>query len=243
MKNTLILLPLIFGIVLYNETIVRSDVTQANVIELYTSEGCSSCPPADEWMSSLTEHPDLWQKVVPIAFHVDYWDYIGWKDRFAQPEFTDRQRQYARDNGLSTVYTPGLISNGKEWQNFSWDAQPDNSGRDVGPVIAIIGPDELTINFMPVPSLSVDELVANVALLGFGLTSNVGAGENVGRTLNHDFVVLDYVQAAMEFQDGSYEITTQRPHSTVDAERYAIALWVSESDKQMPLQAAGAWLD
>jgi len=243
MKNTPILLLLIFSDALFGETLVQGSTTQANLIELYTSEACSSCPPADRWISSLTEHPELWQQVVPVSFHVDYWDYIGWKDRFAQRQFSDRQRQYARESGFSTIYTPGLMSNGKEWRNFSWTEQPDDSGHDVGPVIAIVGPDELTISFMPVPSLSVDEVVANIALLGFGLTSDVVAGENKGRKLNHDFVVLDYSQAVMDFQDGSYEVTTQRPHSAVDAERYAIALWVSEQDKQVPLQAAGAWLD
>jgi len=243
MRKAIVLILFLFSNSLVGETLIRSDTTQANLIELYTSEGCSSCPPADRWLSALVDHPALWQQIVPIAFHVDYWDYIGWKDRFAHAEFTDRQRQYANENGLSTIYTPGLMSNGKEWRNFGWRKQPASAGRNVGPVTAKIGTDELTISFLPAPTLTVDGLVASIALLGFGLTSDVRAGENKGRELTHDFVVLEYARAAMNFRDGSYEVTTQRPRTEIDAERYAIALWVSKENEQMPLQAVGAWLD
>ncbi len=181
--------------------------------------------------------------MVPIAFHVDYWDYIGWKDRFARAEFTDRQRQYANENTLPTIYTPGLISNGKEWRNFAWSAPTTTGERDVGRLVVKAGADELAITFSPVPTLAVDKLVANIALLGFGLKSDVRAGENAGRELTHDFVVLEYARSTMNFHDGSYQATTRRPGSNVDAERYAIALWVSKENEQTPLQAVGAWLD
>ncbi|PIW09743.1 MAG: DUF1223 domain-containing protein, partial [Comamonadaceae bacterium CG17_big_fil_post_rev_8_21_14_2_50_60_13] len=82
------------------------------VIELYTSEGCSSCPPADQWLSTLKGKP-----VVAQAFHVGYWDYIGWKDRFATAANTARQRQIAMANGLSGIYTPQLVRNSKDWRN------------------------------------------------------------------------------------------------------------------------------
>jgi hypothetical protein len=72
-----------------------SPTTQVPLIELYTSEGCSSCPPADRWLSALTQDARLWQGMVPVAFHVDYWDDIGWKDRFASPNHGLRQRHYA----------------------------------------------------------------------------------------------------------------------------------------------------
>lgn len=85
--------------------------------------------------------------------------------------------------------------------------------------------------------------MANITLLEFGLTSDVQAGENNGRKLSHDFVVLEYVRVDMISHDGSYEITTQRPQTEIDAERYAIALWISKKNIQTPLQAAGAWLD
>jgi hypothetical protein len=78
------------------------------VVELYTSQGCSSCPPADEFMAELVANPD----VIAMALHVDYWDYIGWKDDFAHTAFTERQKDYARAIGSRTIYTPQMIVNG-----------------------------------------------------------------------------------------------------------------------------------
>jgi hypothetical protein len=80
------------------------------VIELYTSQGCSSCPPADDFLAALAADP----RVVPLALHVDYWDYIGWKDDFAQPQFTKRQKDYARAVGSRTIYTPQMIVGGQD---------------------------------------------------------------------------------------------------------------------------------
>ena len=144
---------------------------------------------------------------------------------------------------LPTIYTPGLISNGKEWRNFAWTAPTITGGPDVGRLTVKAGADELAITFNPVRTLAVDKLVVNITLLGFGLTSDVRDGENAGRELTHDFVVLEYAQAPMNLHDGSYQATTQRPRSNVDAERYAIALWVTKENEQTPLQAVGAWLD
>ncbi len=79
------------------------------VVELYTSQGCSSCPPADEFMGELVQNP----QVIALALHVDYWDYIGWKDQFAHSAFTDRQKAYARAIGSRAIYTPQMIVNGQ----------------------------------------------------------------------------------------------------------------------------------
>jgi hypothetical protein len=80
------------------------------VVELFTSQGCSSCPPADAILAELATRSD----VLPLALHVDYWDYIGWKDHFASPAFTQRQRIYARHAGDRTIYTPQMIVGGKD---------------------------------------------------------------------------------------------------------------------------------
>ena len=81
------------------------------VVELYTSEGCSSCPPADRWLSTLKGRPD----VLALAFHVNYWDHLGWPDRFASPEMTARQRDSARLAGIRSVSTPQVVVQGRDW--------------------------------------------------------------------------------------------------------------------------------
>src|SRR5260370_2199922 len=84
---------------------------QTTLIELFTSEGCSSCPPADAWISQLKDSPDLWKRVVPVAFHVDYWDNLGWRDRFAKPEFTARQRRYVATWPAESLFPPESVRN------------------------------------------------------------------------------------------------------------------------------------
>jgi len=84
--------------------------TSPVVVELFTSQGCSSCPPADRLLSDLADKPD----VIALALHVDYWDYIGWKDSFARPEYTARQRAYARASGEKMIYTPQMIVGGAQ---------------------------------------------------------------------------------------------------------------------------------
>ncbi|MEO0745645.1 MAG: DUF1223 domain-containing protein [Pseudomonadota bacterium] len=90
-------------------TAVQALADQPVVVELFTSQGCSSCPPADALMHDLAERDD----VIALALHVDYWDYIGWKDEFADPDYAKRQRGYAVEGGRRSVYTPQMIINGE----------------------------------------------------------------------------------------------------------------------------------
>ena len=97
------------------ETItISSNGQQTAVLELYTSEGCSSCPSADRWLAALVEVPNDELDVLALAFHVDYWDYLGWKDRFGSPRYTSRQRQLGSNNNQRTIYTPEFFVDGKE---------------------------------------------------------------------------------------------------------------------------------
>src|SRR3954471_82099 len=89
-----------------------SGETRTHVLELYSSEGCSSCPPAEAWLGSLRDAPGLLRDFVPVAFRVAYWDGLGWRDRFASKEFTARQYAYAAAWGSDGVYTPGFVLNG-----------------------------------------------------------------------------------------------------------------------------------
>ncbi len=96
----------------------KSRAQTASLLELYTSEGCSSCPPADQWLSNIESSGVGTDKLVPLAFHVDYWDYIGWKDRYAKPDFSERQRQAARVTGSATVYTPQVMLGGRDFRSW-----------------------------------------------------------------------------------------------------------------------------
>src|SRR6266513_4323003 len=92
--------------------VFESGEARTMLVELFTSEGCSSCRPADAWMSQLKNNGELWKGIVPAVFHVDYWDGLGWPDRFAKAEFTLRQRRYAASRPTGAVYTPAFVANG-----------------------------------------------------------------------------------------------------------------------------------
>src|SRR5580700_10527630 len=87
----------------------QSAEAQTALVELYTSEGCSSCPPSESWLSRLKEKPGLWNEFVPVAFHVDYWDYLGWRDKWSNKQFSDRQRAYAGVWASENIYTPEFV--------------------------------------------------------------------------------------------------------------------------------------
>ena len=216
---------------------------RVSLLELYTSEGCSSCPPADSWIRALQDDPRLWREVVPVAFHVDYWDYIGWKDRFASPVFSNRQRDYVRGRHVSTVYTPGFVLAGKEWR--SWFKRPVlrlDSSVQIGKLELSVTGQQAKAAFTPSVPIS-GELEVHVAILGFDLKTEVRAGENGGRTLEHDFVVLGYRRVATSRQASTYAASFSLPDVKAPTERKAIAVWVSRRDDPRPVQAVGGWLN
>lgn len=100
----------LLGVAFWALTVAASEAETPVVVELFTSQGCSSCPPADRLLTELAERDD----VIALALHVDYWDYIGWKDNFADPIFTERQRAYARAFGERSVYTPQMVVGGSD---------------------------------------------------------------------------------------------------------------------------------
>ena len=100
------------------ECAAKSGPRTAVLVELYTSEGCNSCPPADEWLRKLPAAGFGADRVVPLALHVDYWDYIGWKDRFANAGFSARQREIAAINRTRAVYTPQVVLAGRDYGSW-----------------------------------------------------------------------------------------------------------------------------
>jgi hypothetical protein len=220
-----------------NELTFKSSPTRTHLIELFSSEGCSSCPPADRWLSSLRQNSQLWKSFVPLEFHVDYWNHLGWVDKNSKSSFTERQRAYARSWKTESVYTPGFVLDGKEWRPSSDDfLEP---GSQVGELSAAKTSDNhYRIIFRPLQTHA--QLVVHAAVLGNGLVSHVQAGENQGSTLTHDFVVLAVDQRMMSKDKDSYaaEIEIKPSVAGVTAQQ-SVAFWVTEGNELMPIQAVG----
>ena len=121
------------------ELVLSSGTGQKVLMELYTSEGCSSCPPMERYINGFTSHDALWESYIPLAFHVDYWNYIGWEDRFASPEFAKRQREHAREGNVRSVYTPALIVNGTGWRPGIFNELPTPDTRPSGKLEVSMG--------------------------------------------------------------------------------------------------------
>jgi hypothetical protein len=183
---------------------VRSPAHRVALVELYSSEGCNSCPPADRWLSR-SDGAEAAGAVVPLALHVDYWDSLGWKDRFAQHAFTERQRTLADYGASSVVYTPEVFVAGREMREWreperfdtlvrDIDAQPASA--DVAIELTHDGAGKLQVDagFMAAAGAARSRsLDAYVAVYENDLESHVRAGENSGVTLHHDHVVRQWL--------------------------------------------------
>lgn len=221
---------------------ITSGKQRTVLIELYTSEGCSSCPPADHWLSRLKGDPRLWKHIVPVAFHVDYWNYLGWRDRFAQARFSKRQSDYERHDYLQTVYTPGVMKNGREWRGWRDGETSAATDKDnAGILKATFHDDDAIAEFTPARRYQTP-LMLNIALLGFDLSTRVDAGENAGKILAHDFVVTDFQQIAQAPQAGRFRWKLPKILNGIAKDVSGIALWVTAVDDPTPLQATGGWL-
>ncbi len=154
------------------------------VVELFTSQGCSSCPPADAYLGELARQPGI----IALAFHVDYWDYIGWKDPLATPQGTERQRRYTQSLGARYLYTPEMVIDGRQDATGSDRAAVSRlirSGRAAGPKVP------LTVREQPEDKYTIDIPAADfhgtatvwMALFDREHTTAVERGENSGRSL------------------------------------------------------------
>jgi hypothetical protein len=217
----------------------ESGAKQTALVELYTSEGCSSCPPAEAWLSKLKSDAGLWKDFVPLAFHVDYWDRLGWRDRFAAAAWTQRQYAYASLLRGDSVYTPEFVVNGNEWRDWFRNHLPEATTR--AGILSATTTDgkRVSISYQRTDE---SKLEAHLALLGCEISSKIGGGENGGRQLIHDFVVLD--NRAMSMTKGG-EIA----HADIAIEKFdeevpqkAVAIWITRAKQLAPLQATGGWL-
>ena len=184
------------------ECSAKSGAATVPLLELYTSEGCSSCPPADKWLSDLK--PDT-KKIIPLAFHVDYWDYIGWKDKFSKAEYSDRQRKTAAFAGAGFVYTPQFVLNGRDFKgadssrlNQAVSASQKIASRanlSLNAITQTNGEITLKATVQAVNSADTNHADIFIAIYENKLVSQVNAGENNGRELKHDYVVRDFYGA------------------------------------------------
>jgi hypothetical protein len=174
----------------------------AALVELYTSEGCSSCPPADRWLSSLASGNKVPTRVVPLALHVDYWDYIGWKDPYAKREFSLRQRKLSQLQRMALVYTPQVVLQGRDfrgWGTAAFDSAVAKIVSQPAKARISLSVRQATAHGLDVESAAqlldaAQQADAALYLAAYEnrLSSTITAGENRGRTLAHDYVVLEW---------------------------------------------------
>jgi hypothetical protein len=220
---------------------VESPDTPVNLIELFSSEGCSSCPPADAWLAALRGNPQLWRQFVPLEFHVDYWNNLGWQDRLSQSMFTRRQNEYASAWGSNQVYTPEFVLNGREWKAGYLGGRdlPKAGTARVGVLsVSMSAPHRFEVVFRPQEKSA--EFVVSGVLLGNGLVSQVTAGENRGERLRHEFAVLQLKSEPMKKVGNGFstELELTSP-ANVKAGSYSIAVWVTKAGSTQPIQATG----
>jgi hypothetical protein len=189
----------------------QSGKATAALVELYTSEGCDSCPPADRWLSSLGAKGYAPDRVVPIALHVDYWDYIGWKDPYARQAHSARQRKMAALARAAAIYTPQVLLQGRDYRNWRGPGFEQEVAKiNARPAKARIS---LLLDSGQKDAFAVEaaaELLEGVPAADLGLylgayenklVSEVKAGENRGKSLPHDYVVLQWA-GPLEFRGG-----------------------------------------
>jgi len=177
---------------------VHSGPNNAALVELYTSEGCSSCPPADRQLSRLDSSLDPGAEAVALALHVGYWDYIGWEDPYAQTAFSDRQSWLVHANKRRVVYTPQFFVGGHETQPSALrdavrrvNAVPAKAAIRLQAGLTSSGALALTADASTRENS--EPLALYVTVAESGLTSNVTRGENRGVTLQHDHVAREWI--------------------------------------------------
>ncbi|HEU0202301.1 MAG TPA: DUF1223 domain-containing protein [Burkholderiaceae bacterium] len=220
---------------------IKSPAQSVALVELYTSQGCSSCPPADNWLSALPASYAA-DRVVPLALHVGYWDYIGWKDPFARREFNERQRWLAQLNRNRTVYTPGVFVQAREAPHWSDKRAFEAAVRGINakPAAADIA---LTVTKLEgsrvevaaaatTAALAAKEAALFVALTESGLATDVKAGENRGERLRNDHVTRDWSGA---LPLASSRVVLNAPDTASD--RLALVAFVQDRQSGEVLQA------
>lgn len=228
---------------------LQSSPHRITLIELYTSEGCNSCPPADRWLSALPQHGVTPDNAVLLAFHVDYWNQLGWPDRFSQPRFSDRQRAIAARSRSGVIYTPQIVLDGRDLRAGTRPEDLSTAFRSINAQAAraTIHADfkreasslHVTGEVQVLDAGARSESQVWLAIYESGLSSKVTAGENSGKALNHDFVVRELVGPFTIGADGSGHLDHNiRWAPDWNAERTGVAMFVQRRDSGEIVQAA-----
>lgn len=226
---------------------VKSGPKTAALIELYTSEGCSSCPPADKRLSEFPSREDGFGQVVPISLHVDYWDKLGWKEPFAQRQFGERQSWLVHANGHKIVFTPHFFVSGREVRDWRGRLGDELKRVTAEPARASIrfhaestGAGIMSVAGSATATSYPGQLALFIVVTESKLTSSVAAGENRGATLSHDHVVRQWIGPIM-LNGGRVDFNqkvTVRP--AWNAAQLGIAGFVQDLGTGQVLQAVGA---
>ena len=220
--------------------IVDSSSQQTAVVELYTSEGCSSCPPADRWLSELVATPQRELDLLALSFHVDYWDYLGWKDRFSSAEYTRRQRALGANNLQRTIYTPEFFVNGEEARGVSNILEKiQKVNRQPAPLDLQLsvtrGDTELVVSLQARSrGDSKGQLHHRYLVYENNLSTDVERGENSGKMLHHQQVVR-YMSRAQDLQDNNQHRIRIDPNWR--HENIGVAVLVTAPGERQYLQA------
>lgn len=216
---------------------LTSEGKNTTLLEVFSSQGCSSCPPAQRWVNKFLDDPNVWHTVVPAVFHVDYWDDLGWADPFASKAFSQRQRHYKRTGNVQSVYTPAFVVESREWKGwFSGKPIPYIHSHHKGQLAVTIQDASIDMAYSLTDrgtnTTSAPMRYYNVALLGLGVTTLVKRGENKGKALEENFIVLEHQQIE---DSGAAFIQIPIFKTDIDAKGFAVVAWVTDADLT-PLQ-------
>lgn len=233
MRTALLLLALTATAVpaLHAECVASSPTQRLHLVELYTAEGCSSCPPAEQWMSKLRDS----DSIIGLEFHVDYWDDLGWRDPFADARYTARQREMAKRETRDNVYTPQIAVDGRVWKNWPKAKPPEPDPADA-PVLkmSVVRGDVIQVKVDGSSATKIpDTYRVYVALSENGLSTAVKAGENRGKQLDHDQVVRAFA--------GPLELplaeASLKPPAGVDLGKSSVVAFVQDRKSGAVVQA------
>lgn len=210
----------------------KSPKSQVKLIELYSTQSCSSCPPAQNRVNKLKANSNVFKDFIPVVFHVDYWDYLGWKDPYSSKKHTSRQRNYVSRWRGDTMYTPMFVMNGKEHRgrmNLTLGASMP------GELKAKLEGDRIKIDLSKIKA-KVSKV--HVAYLGHGIKTKVKAGENSGKNLPQEFLVLEH----KTYKPKQSELFIKKIMPQSASEKLSFVVWL-EDIRGDYLQATGGYIN